>query len=78
MPLTAELLIMTEHKGNADSRPSSARRKILREGDAAPGSLPEVSSFFPIERYYDAAEKVSHKRGAQLELKLLLDPFRRL
>jgi hypothetical protein len=48
---------MTAQNGS-ESRPSSARRKILREGDAAPGSLPEVSSFFPIERYYDAAEKV--------------------
>jgi hypothetical protein len=38
----------------ATARPSDERRKLL----AQEITLPVVSNFFPIERYYDAAEKV--------------------
>jgi hypothetical protein len=48
--------------GNGDQRPSSARRKGLQEADAGSGSVPSVSNFFPIERYYDAADKVRLRR----------------
>ena len=41
----------------ADNRPSSARRRMLREADDT-GTIPVVSNFFPLERYFDAAEKV--------------------
>jgi hypothetical protein len=41
-------------------RPSDGRRAALREADAGLGEkgVPIVSNFFPIERYYDAAQKV--------------------
>lgn len=42
----------------SDDRPSSARRKQLREADATSGTIPTVSNFFPLERYYDASDKV--------------------
>ena len=41
----------------ADDRPSAARRQALRAADDA-GNAPSVSSFFPLERYFDAADKV--------------------
>jgi hypothetical protein len=43
------------------ARPSDKRRADLREADASLGEkgVPIVSNFFPIERYYDAARKVS-------------------
>lgn len=50
---------MVEAKpSNGDDRPSSARRKHLREADANSGTVPSVSNFFPLDRYYDASEKV--------------------
>lgn len=42
-------------------RPSDARRRALKEADNMGGEnhgVPMVSNFFPIERYYDAADKV--------------------
>ena len=57
-------IIMTQaSNGNGDNRPSSARRIGLREADAGSGSVPMVSNFFPIERYYDAADKVRLRRN---------------
>ena len=41
----------------AEDRPSSARRQALRAADH-PDNVPGVSSFFPLERYFDAADKV--------------------
>jgi hypothetical protein len=43
-------------------RPSSARRKMLRDADDS-GSIPVVSNFFPLERYFDAADKVRLWKG---------------
>ena len=43
---------------NGEDRPSSARRRGLREADAGSSNVPLVSNFFPIERYYEASEKV--------------------
>lgn len=42
------------------TRPSDQRRAALRDADKAlgGGGVPLVNNFFPIERYYDAAEKV--------------------
>mmetsp|Transcript_26396 Transcript_26396/g.40515 ORF Transcript_26396/g.40515 Transcript_26396/m.40515 type:complete len:674 (+) Transcript_26396:166-2187(+) len=43
------------------ARPSEGRRAMLKEADAEMGNgkgVPLVSNFFPIERYYDAADKV--------------------
>ena len=39
-----------------DTGPSADRRKRLRDADE--GAVPVVSNFFPLERYFDAAEKV--------------------
>ena len=42
-------------------RPSDERRNRLKEADSELGNgrgVPLVSNFFPIERYYDAADKV--------------------
>jgi hypothetical protein len=44
--------------GEAEDRPSSKRRIHLREADAKSGSMPTVSNFFPLERYYEASDKV--------------------
>jgi hypothetical protein len=62
--------------GNGDQRPSSARRKGLQEADAGSGSVPSVSNFFPIERYYDAADKVRLRRIRLflLSIKIILHP----
>lgn len=38
--------------------PSATRRIQLREADANAGTIPSVSNFFPLERYYDASDKV--------------------
>jgi len=57
-------LIMVEQKVNGTAgnnldglRPSSVRRQRLRHS-ADPGTLPTVSNFFPLERYFDASEKL--------------------
>jgi hypothetical protein len=50
--------------GAADDRPSSSRRKSLREADLTTGKAPTVSNFFPLERYYDASDKVSNMADA--------------
>lgn len=44
--------------GDTDDRPSSNRRRHLREADAKSGQMPTVSNFFPLERYYEASDKV--------------------
>eukprot|EP00339_Tiarina_fusa_P007385 CAMPEP_0117045348 /NCGR_PEP_ID=MMETSP0472-20121206/31376_1 /TAXON_ID=693140 ORGANISM="Tiarina fusus, Strain LIS" /NCGR_SAMPLE_ID=MMETSP0472 /ASSEMBLY_ACC=CAM_ASM_000603 /LENGTH=82 /DNA_ID=CAMNT_0004757323 /DNA_START=80 /DNA_END=324 /DNA_ORIENTATION=+ len=49
---------MTEAKDDEANRPSAQRRRELREGAAAESNIPTVSSFFPLERYYDASDKV--------------------
>ena len=47
---------MVEQKGSADTdRASHQRRQNLREES---GGVPHVSNFFPIERYYEASDKV--------------------
>ena len=43
---------------NQDDRPSSLRRQQLRESDAKESNIPTVSSFFPLDRYYEASDKV--------------------
>lgn len=53
--------MVQQSNGNSDDealRPSAGRRRQLREADANSGSIPTVSNFFPIERYYDASDKV--------------------
>ena len=47
--------MVEQRKGPNESRPGYDRRKQLR--DAGDG-VPTVSNFFPIERYYDASDKV--------------------
>lgn len=49
---------MTEEKKEDSHEPSSARRRQLREAEANAGTIPTVSNFFPLERYYEAADKV--------------------
>lgn len=39
-------------------RPSAARRKFLRDSDEGSGTIPTVSSFFPLEKYFDASDKL--------------------
>jgi hypothetical protein len=50
------------HQSNGNSneslRPSAFRRKKLQEDDANSDSIPTVSNFFRLERYYDASDKV--------------------
>eukprot|EP00980_Cylindrotheca_fusiformis_P022065 scaffold8962_cov123-Cylindrotheca_fusiformis.AAC.1 len=67
---------MVEAKGSdGDDRPSSARRKHLREADANGGSVPTVSNFFQIDRYYDASEKVLETFELAFEKKLLDEAY---
>ena len=49
---------MTEEKKEDPHEPSSARRRQLRDAEAHNGSIPTVSNFFPLERYYEASDKV--------------------
>lgn len=56
---------MVEHRSGPDeSRPGYDRREQLR--DAGDG-VPTVSNFFPIERYYDASDKVLESFTAAFE-----------
>lgn len=50
------------------SRPGDARRQALQAADAALGEkgVPLVSNFFPIERYFDAANKVRMRERADV------------
>ncbi len=60
---------MVEQRQVSDeSRPSYDRRKQLR--DAGDG-VPTVSNFFPIERYYDASDKVLESFTAAFEARQL-------
>lgn len=54
-------------------RPSEGRRAALRKAEGEMGA--EVSNFFPIERYYDAAEKVLHSFLKAYEEKRLDDAY---
>jgi len=47
--------MVEQRKGPDESRPGYDRRQQLRE---AGDGVPTVSNFFPIERYYDASDKV--------------------
>jgi len=55
------------------TRPSEARRAALRQAEGEIGA--EISSFFPIERYYDASEKVLHSFLKAYDEKRLDDAY---
>ena len=57
--------------GGDSDRPSSLRRQKLRDGDA----IPTVSSLFPLERYYDASEKVLASFEVAFEKKRLDEAY---
>jgi hypothetical protein len=52
--------MVQQSNGNSNEtlRPSAFRRKKLQEDDSNSGSIPTVSNFFSLERYYDASDKV--------------------
>jgi hypothetical protein len=54
---------------------SAARRQHLREADASSGTIPTVSNFFPIERYYEASDKVLQTFEAAFERKRLDEAY---
>ena len=50
---------MGEEKMEEDKHKArSARRQQLRDADANNSTIPTVSNFFPLERYYEASDKV--------------------
>ena len=51
-------------------RPSTARRKLLRDSDEGSGTIPTVSSFFPLDKYFDASDKVRETKKGILALTL--------
>jgi USP8 dimerisation domain len=66
---------MTEESKEDPHEPSAARRRQLREAEANPGTIPTVSNFFPIERYYDASEKVLQSFETAYERKRLDEAY---
>ena len=67
---------MGEEKKEVDKHEASAtRRRQLREADANSGTVPTVSNFFPLERYYDAADKVLHTFETAFEKKRLDEAY---
>ncbi|KAL3918967.1 MAG: hypothetical protein SGILL_003992 [Bacillariaceae sp.] len=52
--------MVQETNGNGQDLlgPSAERRQKLKAADANSGSIPTVSNFFPLERYWDASDKV--------------------
>lgn len=58
-----------------DERPSSARRQRLREADARNSNIPTVSNFFPIDRYYNASDKVLETFEKAFQAKRLDEAF---
>ncbi|KAG7346663.1 USP8 dimerization domain containing protein [Nitzschia inconspicua] len=58
-----------------EPRPSSNRRRLLREADENSGSIPTVSNFFPLERYYDASDKVLQSFQAAFEERRLDEAY---
>ncbi len=54
---------------------SAARRRQLREADANSGTIPTVSNFFPLERYYDASDKVFQTFETAFERKRLDEAY---
>lgn len=62
-------------RGDAEDRPSSKRRIALREEDAKSGSMPTVSNFFNLERYYEASDKVLQSFEMAFEGRRLNDAY---
>jgi hypothetical protein len=62
-------------EAQSDDRPSSARRKQLREADLSAGTIPMVSNFFPLERYYEASDKVLDSFVTAFEQRRLDEAF---
>ena len=55
--------------------PSAARRQLLRDADASSGTIPTVSNFFSIERYYEASDKVLQTFENAFEKRLLDEAY---
>lgn len=69
---------MGEEKKEVDEikhEASAARRQQLREVDAKSGTIPTVSNFFPIERYYEASDKVLQTFETAFERKCLDEAY---
>lgn len=67
---------MGEEKKEVDPHePSSARRRQLREAEANSGTIPTVSNFFPLERYYEASDKVLQTFETAFEKKRLDEAY---
>ncbi|KAL3926301.1 MAG: hypothetical protein SGBAC_013530 [Bacillariaceae sp.] len=60
---------------NGTDRPSSKRRKHLKEADASSGTAIIVSNLFPIDRYYDASQKVLNAFKVSFEKNMLDDAY---
>ncbi|CAJ1941417.1 unnamed protein product [Cylindrotheca closterium] len=56
-------------------RPSSNRRNHLKEADGSSGNAITVSNLFPIDRYYDASQKVLNAFQVSFEEKKLDDAY---
>jgi hypothetical protein len=67
--------MVEEKASDGEDRPSSARRKHLQEADATSGTVPTVSNFFPLDRYYDASEKVLETFELAFEKKRLDEAY---
>jgi USP8 dimerisation domain len=66
---------MTEEKKEDPHEPSAARRRQLREAETNNGSIPTVSNFFPLERYYEASDKVLQTFETAYEKKRLDEAY---
>jgi flagellar biosynthesis GTPase FlhF len=66
---------MVDQTASSDDRPSSFRRKQLREADANAGTIPTVSNFFPLERYYEASDKVLQSFTTAFEARRLDEAY---
>lgn len=66
---------MGEEKDIDKHEASATRRRQLREADANCGTIPIVSNFFPLERYYDAADKVLHTFETAFEKRRLDEAY---
>lgn len=67
--------MVDQKQTNGTDRPSFNRRKHLKETDASSGTTIIVSNLFPIDRYYDASQKVLHAFEASFEKKRLNDAY---
>ena len=67
--------MVNQKQTNGTDRPSYNRRKHLKEADTSSGTAITVSNLFPIDRYYDASQKVLNAFEVCFEGKMLNDAY---